>query len=757
MNGMLAPLLASMAWLPMTPADSPTYPFTPASDDFRPDALLDLRYLNEKVAGESGFIKVDSRGNFLLGNGKPVRFWAVNTGIQREKPFNPRPLGRQTDADLARGAKFLAKRGVNMTRLHAHIDPEPTAPLNSVRQSEVDWIWRHVAAMKKEGIYSTISPYWAVPAKIGDGWGVPGGSKNPSALGLLFFDETLQRGYKSWLRELFAKPNPYTGIPLAKDPSVAIIQIQNEDSLLFWTVNNIQGEQRANLERKFGAWLKRKYPEMRDFPASWNGNRTEKDAPAEGRYELLNIWELTQDGDGGRGSRRADQLEFLTRTMYEFNANIAQFLRTELGCQQIVNAGNWRTADTARLQDAERWSYSANEVDAVNRYFGGIHKGVHEGWAIQNGDKFTQKSVVEDPAAFPLNLRQTRNRPMMITESSWVFPNGRGPEGPFVVSAYQSLTGVDAFFWFASEDDEWTQPQSANGYNPSQKKWFYGSPDVLGNFPAAALIYRTSKLEQAPVAELEWRPLSDLWQRKLPRLPEEAGFDPNRDTGSQAARTTGGALDPLAFFVGPVQVQFGADLGLRPTRTEEPPRDALLGPTPPTESFIDRAKGIVRSRTGQLDLRYRQRLITMNAPGAVGVSGFLAANSPITIGRLKLTTKNDFGAVSVVAMDDQPLGTSKKILVQYGTEAWPTDWAVKATTIPLEGNQVERGLEVVNYGKAPWQVFRPVGEVTLTGVRVTKATVLDANGNARGTVPVRRSGNNVTFAFPSDALYVILQ
>ena len=48
--------------------------------------------------------------------------------------------------------------------------------------------------------------------------------------------------YKSWLRRLYTEPNPYTGIPLKDDPAVAIIQIQNEDSLLFYTEQQIRGK-----------------------------------------------------------------------------------------------------------------------------------------------------------------------------------------------------------------------------------------------------------------------------------------------------------------------------------------------------------------------------------------------------------------------------------------------------------------------------------------------------------------------------------
>lgn len=130
---------------------------------------MDLRYLNEKEAGESGFLKVDVNGGLILGNGKGVRFWAVNTSVGREKTFVARPLWPKAEPDLAQHARFLAKRGVNMVRLHAHLNPEPTGKPADFNKAERDWIWRTVAAMKKAGIYATISPFWQGAGKTGQG------------------------------------------------------------------------------------------------------------------------------------------------------------------------------------------------------------------------------------------------------------------------------------------------------------------------------------------------------------------------------------------------------------------------------------------------------------------------------------------------------------------------------------------------------------------------------------------------------------
>src|SRR5688572_21316070 len=181
--------------------------FQPARDDFSPEAMLDLRYLNENVAGESGYVRLSQDGNdFLLGNGKPARFWAMNTSYGK--------------ANLDRHARFLAKRGVNMVRFHGNITSKEN--LMSIDLAERDKLWRTVASMKKQGIYVTFSPYWACAshARPAMGYLDDGGNKN---WGLLFFDAKLQAAYKAWWKQVLSEPNPYTGIPLASDPALALL------------------------------------------------------------------------------------------------------------------------------------------------------------------------------------------------------------------------------------------------------------------------------------------------------------------------------------------------------------------------------------------------------------------------------------------------------------------------------------------------------------------------------------------------------
>ena len=121
--------------------------FTPAPDKLDPAALLDLRYLNEKVAGQHGFIHLSKDGNsFVRGDGQPIRFWAADA----------------SNGDLAQmkhNAQFLAKRGVNIIRIGPSLEPkEENSQVTDVDEGSVDGIFKTVAAMKSAGIYTVITP-----------------------------------------------------------------------------------------------------------------------------------------------------------------------------------------------------------------------------------------------------------------------------------------------------------------------------------------------------------------------------------------------------------------------------------------------------------------------------------------------------------------------------------------------------------------------------------------------------------------------
>src|SRR5262249_2782694 len=157
--------------------------FRPTRDSFSAAALWDLSQLNEETAGEHGFIGLSPDGNsFVRGDGQPIRFWGGTTSVQKIA------RAKKDQRPLIYHARFLAKRGVNLVRLHGYLQPKSEGSrVTDVDEDELDEIYRLVAAMKKAGIYTAISPFWPSNARLQKSWGVadPG---NSNCTGLLFFD-----------------------------------------------------------------------------------------------------------------------------------------------------------------------------------------------------------------------------------------------------------------------------------------------------------------------------------------------------------------------------------------------------------------------------------------------------------------------------------------------------------------------------------------------------------------------------------------
>jgi hypothetical protein len=303
------------------------------------------------------------------------------------------------------------------------------------------------------------------------------------------------------------------------------------------------------------------------------------------------------------------------------------------------------------------------------------------------------------------------------------------------VAAQTSLTGVDVFFWFATGVPEW---------QPVGNKWTYATPMQMGQFPATALLFRQTYVKQAdkPVV-YEERGLQNIWDRKTPIIAEGGAYDPNRDAGNLAPDTSiKGGVNPLAFLVGPVQVKYEGD----------PANDKVIDLAP----YIDEKAKTVRTVTGEAQLDYGRGIYRVNAPKAQAASGFLKGAGRIDLADVSIECGNDYATIVVVPLDDKPIATSGKLLVQVGTICRPTGWQARPASFKADNTTIN-GFEIVQVGTSPWQVVKTNATVTVRNAALTKATLLDINGNAVRSVAVTASGGALTVALPPEAMYVVLQ
>ncbi len=265
-------------------ANSPTtmFPFAAPWDDASAGTITDVSYLNAKPAGVNGYIG-PKNGYFVEGKtGRRVRFLGANFGANQAFPAH---------ADAEKVAAHLAKSGYNLVRLH-HMDNSWGGSAGSIwdpvfkdhqhfSASQMDKLDYLVAQLKKNGVYSNINLHVSRQFSVEDGF--------PESVGKIPFDfdkrvDEFDRRMillqKNYARDLLTHVNPYTGLTYASDPAVAVVEINNENSLTsVWGAPGVGLDVlpepfRGELVGFWNDWLGKKYGTDAKLTAAWTAGIT---------------------------------------------------------------------------------------------------------------------------------------------------------------------------------------------------------------------------------------------------------------------------------------------------------------------------------------------------------------------------------------------------------------------------------------------------------------------------------------------------
>ncbi|MCX6904057.1 MAG: hypothetical protein NTW03_11400 [Verrucomicrobia bacterium] len=697
------------------------FPFDPKPDSLASNAALDLRFLNEKFAGENGFIAVKD-GEFVHSQtGQPVRFWAVNG-----------PPHDLKGTELRQCARLLSKHGVNLVRIHGgYFDKEGEVDLAKVKR-----VIEIVEAMKAEGIYSHFSiffPLWLDP-KPGTPW-LQGYNGKSHSFAALMFNPDFQAQYRKWWTALLTTPSAATGQPLVNEPAVASLEMQNEDSFFFWTFAeaNIPDPQLRILETMSGDWLKKKYGSIEAALAAWNGQKAKRDAPAEGRIGFRPLWNMFNE----RSARDQETAAFLLEIQTKFYADTRAFLR-KLGFKGPITASNWTTASPEYFGPLEKLSYTVGDFIDRHGYFECNHKGDNAAWSVRNGHTYSDRSGLRFDAEDPAKPRQFFHPamdphydglPSMISETTWCRPNRFRSEAPLYLAAYGALQHSEAIVHFALDSGHWAVKP---GY--FMQPWTLMTPAMMGQFPATALIFRRSLIAPGSVVAEVNLNKEDLIHLKGTPLPQDAGLDELRlkDVPQGVDLKPGQRLNPLLHYVGRAQVRF--------VTTPASTKVSDLKP------FLDAAGQTIRSTTGELKLDYGKGLLTLNAARAQGVSGSLSKmGGPAVLNDLTISSDMELGHIIAVPLDDQPLATSGKILLQVMSEEKASNFQTEPVSATVK--------RIVNIGTDPWMVKELKGTVRFKRADAAqlRVTALDFNG-----YPLGSAGSAGEIALQPNTLYYLV-
>ncbi len=228
---------------------------------------------------------------FILKNtGEPIHFWGTNLCFSGCFP-------EHETAD--RIAQRMATLGINIVRFH-HFDQRRfpggiwhrDSPGESRRENEdnfahtdldpesLDRLDYFIAALKKRGIYTNLNLKVSrifSPDYDGPDYPRPDPAKNEiypkKGKGFDQFYTPAITAQKDYARRLLTHKNPYTGHTYATDPAIAIVEINNENGILWaWNykiLDRIPSRFIDELATRWNTWLRNRYSTTDALRAAW--------------------------------------------------------------------------------------------------------------------------------------------------------------------------------------------------------------------------------------------------------------------------------------------------------------------------------------------------------------------------------------------------------------------------------------------------------------------------------------------------------
>ncbi len=251
----------------------PLFPFVISYD--APDNASSVAHFLDAPAGKHGFVRIEN-GRFVNDAG-PVRLHATNlTG-----PANF-PTHEQADKLAARLARF----GINCVRLHYFDDaygnfmtekragifgdnPKSLRELDPRQVERQDYL---IAAFKNRGIYVDMNLHVARMLDERDGFS--GKEQRPGLdKGVDNFEPRMIALQKEYARRLLTRVNPYTGTAYVNEPCVAVIEINNENSLFTQyhagAIDRLPEPYAGEFRWQWNDWLRKKYASTAAMLDAW--------------------------------------------------------------------------------------------------------------------------------------------------------------------------------------------------------------------------------------------------------------------------------------------------------------------------------------------------------------------------------------------------------------------------------------------------------------------------------------------------------
>ena len=429
-----------------------------------PGSALDFSFLNPGPAGKEGFLRVNNAGKFEFAEspGREVRFWGVNVVHSGCYPYK---------RDAERIAALLAARGFNLVRFHhwgyTHVKQFklypwtekhriilPDGTLNPEALDRMDYF---IYQLKKHGIYISFGLNeafrWELFCKENPGWSGDAGTRlNKESL----YNRNLIENAKRLAKIIFFRKNPYTGLSLAEDPVLALVQLVNETTLTYnWST-----------PFKRNSRLQSGYDELNSLWLNYQKERGVKNPlELEGGYAQYSF------GETG--------LRFFAGLQKKYFEEMRIFLK-ESGINVPIGGPAWM------LVLPDMWS--CRNMDFLDQHaYHGSGPRIKGKWPGPFDVSLPDAIFSSMPYFTQIARMRMKGKPQMISEWDFVYPGNHRCQGIPLMAAIASHQEWNAPIHFALPFRVLFDPQWDTRIEVNRNAF---DPSIAGFFPAGGLAFR---------------------------------------------------------------------------------------------------------------------------------------------------------------------------------------------------------------------------------------------------------------------------
>ena len=457
---------------------------------------INFNELLDKPAGKHGFLQAKDGGLFFQ-DGTQLKIFGTSMVAG----------GCCPNHDVAEAvATRVASAGMNLVRMHYADSKRPGTLVNlskkGSRELDPDALERldyFINELNIHGVYVQLDTF--VGRKFepeGDNLDYPDEFTNAWATKHVnIYNRRLVELQKEYDRQLLCHVNQYKGIKYADDPGIAVVQVMNEDSLL-WDFGSWVKEATnppnymKELRTKWTKWLKEKYKTQEAFLVAWtnaagvcavmdNDHINESvEVPTDLYYTSnpVGVPFDTHYNTLNSPPRHRDYAEFLINVEVAFCKEMYDYLKDEIGVKCCIN-----TSCLARGSASVYTATQHCDLQEQNEYYNHPNYGIRQPPSYCHATPMYRRDPRERMSGHRtsniitrLSWANVENKPLVVAEWNDVFPTQFTSECMYMLTAYGALNSWDGFCSFqynnSYDDIKVLQRDNMQGYfdvshNPS--------------------------------------------------------------------------------------------------------------------------------------------------------------------------------------------------------------------------------------------------------------------------------------------------